>query len=301
MRHQARQAGFTIAELMVALVIMGVVTSATLATFASLHRNYTNNQRVADTQEDARLITEMVLSDVRMAGFLVPPSAAIASVDGGAGGPDALCTSDPAVMAEAQIQAAFNFFDRAVVLNTIDSAETTVSLVPSSLDVDGDGNNDFAVGAGIIVADGGDSHCAQVTAIVGGDITFAPPTPPGFSVSAGTGRAVPARIYQIAGNVLSRDGLPLADQVENLQVEYFVDANGNGLIDGAEFPVHDLNGSDAGDVRSVRISVLTLTAAADPRNPGVGMPATGNHAGGPPDGFTRRRYVTNVVPRNLLN
>jgi hypothetical protein len=175
-----------------------------------------------------------------------------------------------------------------------------VQLDAASMDLDADTNDDFAVGRGIIIADSAGSHCARITGIAGGTIDFDPPTPPGFSVAAGTGRATPARVYEIAGTTLTRDGLPLSDQVENLQVEFFVDSDGDDVMDAGEFPIHDLDGFDVSAVRSVRISVITRTAVADATHPGAGMPAAGNPAGGPPDGFTRRRYVTNAVPRNLL-
>jgi prepilin-type N-terminal cleavage/methylation domain-containing protein len=301
MRPPRRSAGFTIAELLVSMVILGIVTSMTFAVMGSVQTSYTENQDVADTQEDARLLTEMVLSDVRMAGFLVPRSAAIASRDGGAAAPDVLCVSDPGIMAEARIQAATNYFDRAIVQTTVGSGASSVQLVASTMDVDGDGDGDFGPGDGIIIADDADSHCARITTMAGGNVFFSPRTPPGFDVSGGAGRAVPARIYEIAGTTLTRDGLPLSDQVENLQLEFFVDADTDGTMDAGEFPVHSLAGSDAALVRSVRISVVTRTAQPDPENPGVGMPAVANHAGAAPDGLTRRRYETMVVPRNLLD
>ena len=46
-----------------------------------------------ETQQDMRLITDTVLKDLRMAGFMVPKHAAVGLNDGGTAGPDILCVS----------------------------------------------------------------------------------------------------------------------------------------------------------------------------------------------------------------
>ena len=242
---------------------------------------------------------EMMVADVRMAGFLVPEENAITGIDGGAAGPDVLCVSDPAVMADAEVDAAKSAFDGASLQANLGAAASQVTLTAAEMDIDGDGDNDFAIGAGIILSDATTHHCARITGFPGTAIQFTPITPAGFVLAAGTGVAVPAVIYEIAAGGLRRNNSLLSAQVENLQIEYAVDLDDNGSIGAGEFPVHVVTGADPTLIRGVQISVLTRTSMEDPANRGSRMPAAGNHNAGAPDSFLRRRFTANAVPRNL--
>ena len=78
----------------ITLVILGVVTSQMFLVFSSQRRVYMSTDRALEVQESARLITDLISQDVRMAGFMVPRYAAVASVDGGAADSDRLCISE---------------------------------------------------------------------------------------------------------------------------------------------------------------------------------------------------------------
>ena len=73
MRRRSHSQGFSMIELLVAMVIMAVVTQAVLMVFTTQHRTYVGQERVVEVQQDARLVAEMVLADVRTAGLLMPP------------------------------------------------------------------------------------------------------------------------------------------------------------------------------------------------------------------------------------
>jgi hypothetical protein len=241
----------------------------------------------------------MILQDLRMAGFLVPSRVAVASRDGGAAGSDVLCTSDTS-WAEARIVAANGIFDRATLTAPVGAGDSDLTIPAANLDIDGDGDDDFLVGGGVIVSDGSGAHCARITGTdAAGTITFDPKTPAGFGAGTGSGRAVPAFIYELNGTMLARNSLPLSTEIETLQVEFFIDANGNDRIDAGEFPRHDITGDDSADIRNVRVSVIARSEVTEPDFAGFGMPATANHTGSPPDGFTRRRYQGSVLPRNI--
>jgi hypothetical protein len=118
-------------------------------------------------------------------------------------------------------------------------------------------------------------------------------------------RIVPAVMYQVGGAGglgISRNGLMLSAEVEDLQVEFGVDVNGDNIIDPVtgEFPVHDLAGFDPARILQVRLSVTTRTAQGDPEFTG-GYPAAANRAAGAADNFRRRRFVASIRPRNLGN
>ena len=294
------QGGFTLVEILIALTILGIVVAQAFAIFIAQHSAYTGTERSIEVQEDVRLVSEAVQSDVRMAGFMVPQVAGIASVDGGNGGSDILCASDPTAIADTEIADALARFDRSSALAAVGAAATSVQLSAGHLDVDGDGNNDFSEDSGVILADGTSSHCARITQIAGNTIDFSPATPAGFALTTGTGRVTPAVVYEVDAGGLARNLIRLSTLVEDLQVEFGVDANGDGDLTGAEFPIHDLNGSDPTDILAVRLSVITRSDSEDPELKTVGRPAAANRTGGASDGFRRRRVTSSVAPRNLL-
>lgn len=296
-----RGGGFTLLELMIALGILAVVVFQTLAVFSSQQHRYHAQERVVATQEDARLAADMMLSDVRMAGFMVPAFAGIASIDGGNSGADVLCVSDPGVLGEAQIAAATERFDRAAISSAVEAGATSVSIQPGHADIDADGTADFVVDQGIVISDGSASHCAYVTSVGSTSIGFAPPAPAGFTVAAVTGRAVPATIYELTGSGLERNGALLTSQVEDVQVEFGLDISGDGVLSGGEFPIHDISGADTNLIRSVRLSILTRTSTEDPTFAGLGRQKVANRdAAGSPDGYRRRLAILSAAPRNLL-
>lgn len=294
------RSGFTLIELMLVLLVTAIVFSQILALLGSQHSTYVGQERALEAQEHARLVADMVVSEVRMAGLMVPQKVGIASLDGGSGGPDALCISDPAILSEASLASATSRFDRASLLAAVGAGAASAQLVASQLDIDGDGTGDFAVGRGVILGNGSSTHCARITGISGSTLSFSPVTPAGFNLAVAGARAVPALIYEAGSSGLLRNGGVLSRQVEDLQVEFGVDANGDAELGPGEFPIHTLAGFDPSRVRSVRISVTTRTLAADPDLVGAGRAAAANRSAGSPDGLRRRRIITSAVPRNLI-
>jgi prepilin-type N-terminal cleavage/methylation domain-containing protein len=301
MRAQRPNSGFTLIEILIAMAIFGVVIAQAFAVFMSQHAIYMGAERSIEVQEDVRLVADAVLSEVRMAGYMVPRIAGIASVDGGNSASDLLCTSDWNVIADSAVATAVARYDRAEVASPISNGATSAQVSAGHLDVDGDGMNDFAVGQGIILADGTSSHCAKIETIGGTTIDFLPQTPTGFSLTTATGRITPAVIWRVSGTNLLRNGVRLSNQVEDLQVEFGVDGDGDGQLVGVgEFPIHDLNGNDPGAIRRVRLSVITRAAREDNDLQNPGRPAAANRNPGAPDGFRRRGSITSVIPRNLM-
>ncbi len=234
--------GYTITELMVALALMAVVSGQLMLVLQTQNKSHADQARLLDTQQDVRLSTELILSDLRMSGFMVPGSVGMSSTDGGTGAPDVVCASDPSVFSEATIINATDTLDGATVTAVVGAGATSIQLLASTLDLDDNGADDFSVDRGIIISDSSGSHCARITSIAGGTIGCTPPTPAGFSVLAGGGTdVVPAVVYEVDATGLRRNNIVLSPLVENLQIEFGVDRNANGQIDAGEFPVHDLN------------------------------------------------------------
>lgn len=66
------QKGFTLVELMVALVLSFILIGAIYRGFTSQHKAYTIQDQVAEAQQNARMAMNILLRDIRMAGHGMP-------------------------------------------------------------------------------------------------------------------------------------------------------------------------------------------------------------------------------------
>jgi prepilin-type N-terminal cleavage/methylation domain-containing protein len=64
--------GFTLIELVVALVLSFILVGAVYQSFSSQQKAYTIQDQVAETQQNARMAMNILLRDMRMAGFGMP-------------------------------------------------------------------------------------------------------------------------------------------------------------------------------------------------------------------------------------
>ncbi|MCD6188227.1 MAG: PilW family protein [Desulfuromusa sp.] len=62
-------AGFTLVELLIALAISGVLMTAVYATFQSQQNNYLAQEQVAEMQQNIRAGLDIMVSELRMAGY----------------------------------------------------------------------------------------------------------------------------------------------------------------------------------------------------------------------------------------
>ncbi len=325
--------GFTLIELMVAVGLLGLAAMGMLGAMEGQKAVYISNERMLETQQDARLVLDLIAFDARMAGFMVPPVVALSSTDGGAANADRLCLSE------------FSYFDlpdtttpvtsinsqgeRFQVANSQQVQAVSVnSVTVQSLDIDGNsdgqlGENHFGVaGDGIILSDGQQTFCGAINAINVGarQITVSPAHAP-IPVFANPTRlrAVPAILYEVVPSPapappgsfsLMRNGLLLSPTIEDLQVEYWADLSNpaDGDTDDLnESQIPDLNaplvGMDTSRIKRVRISVVSRSTQADTGSKlkfsSGGRPAMGNRVAGPADNFSRRVFTSTVMPRNI--
>ena len=326
-----RNAGFSLIELMISAAIVLMVMVYVMQAFTVQHKAYVVIDQVAEAQQNLRAISDLIEHDVRRSGYMVPIHMALCGWDE-TGAPDTLFTSK----ADA-IRSIFDLEDQdddllpkfARVTGTTSAwtaagSSFALALQQLWIDIAADGA-DFAVGEGVIVAKKNQVEdpvaCGIITGIAGTTLTvdFGDTTagPVGFNAEV---VAVPANVYRLtppAGGTpgrFRRNGLLIASDVEDFQVTYFFDGNGDLVIDAGERYAsatgtarpYELtpasNRPDFSSLEEVRVSLVTVTRSDDPNTDyriGAGQ-LTGNRATGLPTGDGKRRRVSTarVRPRS---
>lgn len=72
MKQRLQSRGFTLVEILVVLVIMGVVTGAIYTTFLSTQRQAYTQDEVVEVQQNLRVALDYLVKDLRMAQFMAP-------------------------------------------------------------------------------------------------------------------------------------------------------------------------------------------------------------------------------------
>jgi prepilin-type N-terminal cleavage/methylation domain-containing protein len=317
-----RNSGFTIIELMVASAILAIVMVFTMQIFTVNNRAYIKIDSVVDTQQSVRAISSILERDLRHAGMMVPEGAGICGKDN-TDAPDLLYISDHTAINPVD---AIGTFDGARILGgvtQVNSGTATLGLdtlviepdTPDpSYDTDGNGVNDSDFnknGGGVIITDLSDPDRGSVCGLVGNvnlvtkSITIDIKTASFDAAGSATLIAVPAIEYRIDSNKLYRNGLLLADGVEDLQLAFFLDSNGNFTLDVGElYGISDNNyvakDSDASDLRAVRFNVVTRTRSEDERfTQGFFQNMENRDAIAGQDGYRRRVHTAIVRMRNI--
>jgi len=320
---RARRAGFTLMEMLVSVAVLAVISVYLADMFARQSRAYSVVDDVTEVQQNLRAISHLIEREVRTSGFMVPEGAALCGTDN-TNTSDVLFVSDGAAVETGTT----NMLGASIDSGTFDGSGSD-NLIVDDVVIDGDpfydpndtgaANSDFQVNGGVIVVDRSDpsrgAACGMVTSVNVGtgrisvDYTFG-----GQPLAGGGGPgedlvAVPAHIYQVNGNnQLVRDGMILADGVEDLQFAAFFDVDGDDVMDGEalEYPGHadgQVYASDDWDnseLREVRVSFVVRTRLPDPEFvTGEFQPTENRVAPGGNDGFRRRVYTTIVRPRNV--
>jgi len=319
------RAGFTLTELMIAVAILAVVVAAVMQSFVVQNRAYTVVDQVVEAQQNMRAVAWLIERDLRMSGFMVPEGAAVCAIDR-TGGPDTLWVTDsdaidPTNQTRPALGATVQNYLSATGVQSI-TVDSTVLDGSPYYDSNGDGiaDTDFQRNGGVILVNvdepGQGVACGTVvadptpTTLRVDFATAIPPAPPTDRVVA-----VPAHIYAIEPDPatgaprLTRNGMFLASDVEDLQVAFFFDLDRDGVVDAA--PVHENPGAagaapyDAGawdnrDLREVRLNLVVRTRDADREIATGREQATENRvATVASDGFRRRVHTSTVRLRNV--
>ncbi len=335
-----RRGGFTIIELMIAMAVLLVVVAYLTEMLTRQGRAYTVVDQVTEAQQNLRAIGELLERELRVTGLMVPEGAAVCAVDLTNGSDvlfvtdaDAIDPSDQNLLGIGASIASGGFSGTGGNENlTLDDRKVDDTYY---YDVDGDGvaDSDFLESVtpfrqgGVIVADrlapSRGSSCGIVNNVSAGSNTIrvdftsngaAPAGSPLNGVGTTELRVVPAHVYTVVNNQLLRDGMVLANDVEDLQVAFFFDDDEDGDEDpgfvenpGSELgPLYRSRDWDGSELKEIRVSIVVRTRAQDPSvllNPamaqGQWQRVENRAAVAGFDGFRRRVHTTTVRPRNV--
>jgi type IV pilus assembly protein PilW len=262
---KTNEAGFTLVELMIALVVSGLVMAAVVSMYVAQSRSYSEQDDVANIQQDLRGALVILPAEIRLAG------------------------SDPLETSIPKIEAAFSTNLRF----TMDVRGSAVSPNAPDGDVD-DANEDIAyamtarntITNAIVVADNNGDGIVDSG---------------GANWSWGN-NIVPSLGRQIAN---AGGFQPLADNVEALEFNYIIDDGDASVIDnvlcnGKTLPTLTPTTSQLNKICGVQVSILARAAnpAQSYVNTNTYTTASGVVWNPPDDNFRRRLVVTNIQCRN---
>lgn len=321
-----RRGAFSLMELMIALAMMGIVAIYLVQSFSAQQRTYVMVDQLTEAQQSLRAISNLVESEIRLAGFMVDEGGAVCGVDA-TNGPDTLFLTDASALdPTSAIQPAMGARLSAgsgpaagTVTLSFTGGDTVILDGQPAYDNNGDNVNDgdFRVGAGAIVYDRANpargTACGIVTAIPSANqirVNFLASTLGGAAAAAEL-VAVPAHVYQVNNNAqLLRDGMVLAEDVEDLQVAYFYDSDADQVIDAGENPGSTGTNFTASawnnaDLREIRLNFVVRTRAGDPAFTQGTFQTTENRAApavtAADPQLRRRVHTTTVRIRNVGN
>lgn len=325
-RRRRRQAGFTLIELMVSLVMFSFAIAGVLGIAVSLTAGYREQRQAINAESAVRVPMDFMADALRQASPAVPASAANALID---------ASGTTCVDGAIKVTNSSTGPDRLDVIYASGAIVTTSRTVvdASSTGVTVTDASQFAQGDYIVVSDTAHGVLYKIATVntATGVITFgtncASPVSPwttDFPTGSIVVRAQHAEFYvDLVDNIPTLmmdpdgpqgplDGEPLAEGVEDFQVALGVDANADlsiGTEVGAAANDDEWVGNHSGDtayaigsgtVRAVRITIVSR--ASTPVNGAASTfsrPAAEDHAAGSADKYRRRVLRTTVEVRNV--
>lgn len=260
-------AGFTLIELMGALVIFSILMIAMFQSFVSTQRSYSLLEGYAQLQENARFSEDALARTLRMAGY----------------------RSNPGVTMSATFSS-----------SATAAAPTTNTFSASGQVVSGENNN--ANGADVIL-NGSDSISirfqgnALISDCFGNIVGDSYTSVNTFYVRTDNSLHCSYRTYNPGGGLVSSDDQPLAEGVEEMQILYGVDTSAD-LVAGTYLPASSVTALQWPNVVSVRLAVLYNTVNRIPDISTQSFPMLDNYTSTYTDGLRRQLFTTTINLRN---
>jgi prepilin-type N-terminal cleavage/methylation domain-containing protein len=288
-------AGFSLIEVMAAIVILGIAMTAVFSTFLFQQQSYTTQVRVAEMQQNLRDAVETISRDIRMCTYGIPSNVNIVDNEitsrylkpvNSTSGPDGIY-----VLYRYDGDAAYPSFDNV----NMAAGATTVALTSTA---------GFATGDRILVYNATNADLRQVATAAGTTLTLQAGV--GTAYSGATLARVRYVRYYVDNTtdaahptmmVDRRNGQsqPLADDIEDLQFQYSMDTNGDGVIEVVDNNVV----GNASFVRQVHVWLLARSRITEKGWVDTGDRNMADHSPGVAnDGYRRRRTEMVVDVRN---
>lgn len=317
--HRHPEAGFSLIEVMSALVILAIAMTAVFATFISQQKSFTVQSRVAEMQQNLRQAVEYMSRDIRMAGYGIPDNVTIPNtlIPSGVTSIRSLYAIDNTTGPD-QIYILY-FFD---MDNNQRSTWNTTAMASGAGTVTVDNTGGFLpapAGELVIVTDLVKAQLFQTVSKTATTLNFGGTRYPGAAsgaYAAGSPPPAPSTVakarfvrYYIdnttdpAHPTLMVDRMggasaqPVADDIEDMQFEYGIDTSTptDGHVDSW---IPNPTFAQMAQVRQVRLRIIARSRLPEPGWSET-RTALGNHpAGTTPDGYRRRTYDIVIDVRN---
>jgi type IV pilus assembly protein PilW len=326
--------GYSLVELMIAIVIGAILIAASSATYIAQNRSYTVQESVSEINSQAKTALDLIANDIRSAGFGVPEDLNADPINGftsiitpvdSSSGPDTITvltksmTGDlwPSGVGPETIACPT---PPSVKLDGVPSETIQVNINSNGSDLPNTTDRSF------LSIDGVNFVRVQSCALVDGNCTNpvsidrkirqdVPLLDTNASGNCDTGRPVYLirdTTFCVDSNMTLRrgdagvaacmagGGEEIAEFIEDLQFSYGLDADDDGMLDGGAFIDGD-SVLDHSEIAAVRVSILARADRPDVNYGGQGNPPASienrNHAQ-TDDNFRRRWWQTTVTLRN---
>ncbi|MBI4763932.1 MAG: PilW family protein [Deltaproteobacteria bacterium] len=312
--------GFTLVEILFALLLGGLVTTAVLNIFIIQANSFANQNLVTEMQRNAKIALDSLVMDLRMAGFQVPP-VGVSFYNKTTGGKENIFAITPANNATGCDQVRILYSDNQPPLSTTTTAALANSNDSLPIPVQPADIGKFRQGDIIMISVGASAALLQVTGINGSELLHAveaninPPNSinlfptAGFPAGAQVTR-VKLLTYRIdSASDPSHPALQLgqgdgtfqniATNIEDLQLAYRDNTPSSGVwycVPGRDFPADFSNAA----IRDVRVNILSRAKDIDSRFSGK-RPGLEDRNAGTTDNYRRRLLTSTVMVRNLFN
>ena len=305
--HSRRpEAGFTLIEVMSALVILAIAMVAVFSTFTTQQKSFTVQNRVVEMQQNLRQAVEYMTRDIRLAGYGIPapvtlPTGKLPSgttirtlfpIDNTAG-PDSLyvfyCydmdgyqppTTNTSVIAVGagivNVAGITGFVTLGGELVLI-TDNTTADLFETS------------GAAGTVLTFGGGGYSASAPRSYQAGSTVAKARFVRYYIDTTTDPAHPTLMVDRMAGQLAQ---PVADDIEDMQLTYGLDTNADGAVDAWITSPNVV--TQIPQIRQVRLQLMARSRLPD-KDWRETRQALGNHSGGTTTDGYRRRIIDVVI------
>lgn len=322
-RRGTRQAGFTLIELMISLVMFSFAIAGILAVATTLARGFRDQKVTVGAEGAARSAMDYIGDAIRGASPGVTTGNIQALYESNCTDPlvgNTILVTDSDT-APDELTLVFASGSVATSLSAAFNGGTSMSVVEAGQFV----GNDM-----VLVTDFARGHIAKVASVSGTTLTLGtqacttPVWPATGTYAQGSlvVRALRARFF-----IQDLDGIPslwmdpdaegagtpepLAEGVEDFQVAVGIDTNGDGLISDVGAVANDdewiLNVTGETlpaapyTIRALRVTLIAITVGQQTGAASFKRPAAGNRAVGTTfDGFRRRVLTSTIEVRNLV-